>query len=723
MSFVTQFAQGFKAILGIEQFSEKDGRKVLTEAERQTLAQNGFSGSFLDTFEQELNTPEVKEQAGTDKRMAILSATLGQVSARLETTAAELKVLKEEKAGHEAEVKAKQAQIDDLAAKVKTLSDLAEPDNGTHVGTGVAAVAINDPAQLCGHQGLMFALDRPYNQRALAAIHASQGRTYAVSAASETDYTTLKEDLGAFYRTPWKDKIQSMLTTLPTVESIWGLESGYQDLATLVNLWVGEFSQADNTIGSNFDSVTKGSYEFGTETLRMNSVMFAIKFQNLAQLERSWIGSMNKEGSDPIKMSFIEFLLAETAKKLHNERENRRVNGVRRNPDANVPGRALEAADGFYEFIRKKVDGHIDYTPDGGTTGRTVFQIKPFELGKITPDNIGEVIYKGTAMIPAHIRDTGNVVCYIPSPLVHLYHKYNEARYGVNQDYKPNLMVVKEFPGVKLVPVPNADNHFRLVWTLAGNVKCYEQNAGEMLKFKIEQQDWAIKVWSNWKEAVWAEVVGYKYTNKAEMDGSRQMIWCNEYDLADDYFVAAKPDEDPSVLLHTSVVTGVNKSLLSITTIKDAKVGQAIAIKCGADGDAGVKIEKKDNFALISAAWTPKVGDVIRLMKRADGKFVELGRETDAKRSFMFAANATAPSVTGATEFVVGVNTKATELTNLADAVVGEVYTIHGQGTTDATTIATGGNFSLTADITLKEGAMIKLVKADDGKFYEIERA
>ena len=90
---------------------------------------------------------------------------------------------------------------------------------------------------------------------------------------------------------------------------------------TLVNIWLGEFSQAGNE-ESDFDKVTKGSYEFDDETLRMFNVMFAHRFKNLKALEKTWIGTLNKEGSNPIKWSFIEYILAETAKKLHNEREH-----------------------------------------------------------------------------------------------------------------------------------------------------------------------------------------------------------------------------------------------------------------------------------------------------------------------------------------------------------------------------------------------------------------
>ena len=721
------FIPAVLAILGIQDFHKEEGRKVLTAQEKQKLASAGFPAKFADDFEAALNEPETSASNDeADRRVAALTAVLGQTTAQLTTANQELAALKAKSNTDAEQIAAKEATIKELNSKVATLSELAEPDNAANASTGAASGQTFDIAneqQLGGMPGVMFALDRPYNQRARAAIAATRGMSVMVAAASSVDYSTLQDDLGAFYRTPWRERIQSFLVKLPTIETIFPLESGYQDLATLVNIWLGEFSQADNTIGSNFDNVTKGNYDFGTETLRMFSVMFAHKFQNLAQLEKTWIGSLNREGSDPLKWSFIEYLLAETAKKLHNEREMRRVNGVRKNPNPNQPGRAMEAADGFYEFIRKKVDGHIDNTPDGGTTGKVVYQIKPFALPRITTANIGEVLYLGTSMIPDHIRSTGNVVCYIPAPLVPWYHKYNEVKYGLNQDYKANIMHVKEYPNVRLVPVPNADNHHRIVWTLDGNIKCYEQKAGEMLDFRIEQQDWSLKVWANWKESIWAESVGYKYTNPAEMDGSRQLIWCNDYDRPDDFFVEGQPDANPSAVLHNSIVTGYNKQVKEIDDIEGAKVGEVVNIKCGPDGDNGVTIKKKGKFDLISEEWTPKTGDVISLMKRADGKFIEIGRRTAAASAYMFPNDATAPSVADATVFVTGENTKATAITDLADAVTGTVYTIHGNGSDNASTIANGGNFSLTKAMTLKTGAIIQLVKVDDGKFYEVSRA
>lgn len=725
------FIPAILGILGLTSFKKVNGKEDLTEDECAKLKEFGFNDRFLADFKAYLQNPQpsAQEQSHEDSRAAIVAAALGQVTTRHQEVTAELAALKEtaakDKVAHEAAIKAKEEEISALNEKIRTLSELPETDPGKGAGSSASPAStfdINDDQQLGGLPGEFFALNRPYNLRAKAALLANEGKMLAVAVPNSVDYKTLQEDLGAFYRTRWSDRLQSFLVELPTITKIFKTESGHQDLDTLVNLWLGEFSQADNSANSEFDKVTKGSYEFGTETLRMYGVMFAHKFKSLKDLEKSWIGYLNREGSNPVKLSFIEYLLVETAKKLHNERELRYVNGVRKDPDPDKPGRAMEAADGVYEFLRKRVEGHIDFTPNGGTTGKTVYQIKPFNLPHITAANIGEVFYQGTSQIPSVFRDTGKICLYIPSWMLPIYHKYNEAHYGQNVDYKAGITYVKEFPAVKIITIPNADNHHRIFWTIEDNIKTYDHIPGEMLRFTLEQQDWSVKVWSNWKESTQAECVGYKYTDPLEMDGSRQLIWCNDYDRPDTYFIEADRDSNPNVLLHSSVVTAPNSETFEITDIENAKVGQLISLKCGADGDNGVTIKKTGKFSLISEAWTPKKGDVITLMMRADGKFIEISRSLAVADSLQFDADETTPSLKGGTVFVTGENTKATEITNLTDAVPGTVYTIHGNGDANASTISNGGNFVLTKNITLKGGTFIMLTVAAGNKFYEVSR-
>ena len=720
------FVPAILAILRITEWTKSaEEKNTLTEDQENQLKTMGFNDTFVAGFktalendfkEEEENGPKTQEQR--DTRAAVLQGLLQDTTVKLAQANAELETMRSKANTDAATLQAKETEITNLNARIQTLTKAAEQDPGKGAGLQAgAAVAfnLNDEQQLAGMEGAMYAMDRPYNVRARAALLQRQGLIMMVPVASSMDYSRLREDLGAFYRIPWMDRLQSFLVQLPSIESIFPLESGYQDLATLVNIWLGEFSQSDNT-ESDFDNVVKGNYEFDNETLRMFDVMFAHRFKNLKQLEKLWIGSLNLEGSNPIKWSFIEYILAETAKKLHNEREQRRINGVRKNPKLNEPGRAMAAADGIYEFLRKKIDGHVDIN-----NGKTVFQIKPFVLGEITQANIGEKFYEGTSMIPAEIRDSGSLALYIPSYMLVWYHKYNELHYGTNQDYKANINYVKEYPSVKIITVPNADNHARIFWTMEGNIHTYEHLAGEMYNFNLEQEDWSLKVWSNWKESIWAVAVGFKYTKKADMDGSRQMIWANEYDRPASNFVDAEKDKNPDATVHTSIQTVANTSKLAITDITNAEVGQVITLKCGST-DKGVEIAKADKFSLISAKWDPAKGDTITLMKRADGKFIEIGRATAATDALQFTDDDTTPSVANGTVFVTGANTGATAITKLDDAEVGTTYTIYGAGSTNASTIANSGNFVLTAAMTLSEGHFIKLVAASNNKFYEVDR-
>ena len=707
---------------------DEKGSEILTAEDRATLLGYGFEAKQLDEFEAKLNTPEREGESVESKQQAMLKSLLGQTMTELQQKNAELEQLRLQtlkgEENHCAAIAAKEAEITTLKGKVETLSDLEEVElNGSAAPAPAPAPApvfnLDDDVQLGGMPGEFFSLDRPYNQRARAAMLAARGKMLQVNASTQDDFRRLQEDLGAFYLTPWDQRVRSFLVKLPSITEHFPTEPGHHDLEALVSLWLGEFSQAGNTVGSKFDNVAKGSFEFDTEFLRMYDVMFVHRFQDLKVLEKSWINYLNREGSDSLKLSFVEFILVEVAKKLHNERELRWVNGVRKNPDPNVKGRAMEAADGLYEYLRKKIEGFVDFSVTSKTMGKTVYQIKPFELPHVTQGNIGEVIYQGTSMIPAKFRDTGSVVLYIPSHMIPWYAKYNEMKYGQNTDYKANVSCVHEFPQVRIVAIRNADNHRRMFWTMEGNIKTYEGVSGEMYRFRLEQEDWTLKVWSEWREGIAAEAVGYKYADKSEMDGSRQLIWATDEDMPSDYWLEAEPGSDPSALRHNSILIPAPDGKFEITDVENAKAGEVISLKAGGEG---ISISKAGKFALISADWKPAKGDTIRLMKREDGKFIEIDRATPVANAYEFEADATTPSVAGATIFVTNPNTAATAITDLTDAFEGVVYTIHGAGKENASTIADGGKFALDSDMTLSEGTCIKLVKAADGKFHEVGR-
>lgn len=708
------------AFLSLASFAKgEDGKEHLTEEQRAQL-ETRTSKAFTDMVTAGL----ASEAAGKAVELAAESAMFAELQTSFQAAMASNKALEQnladEKAAKDAEKVAREKAegiVTEQQKTIETLSKKPEHDPEPKVidmTNKKAWVPSGTDSHLFGVDLPFLALDdkHGYNKRAYASMAARHGiDILAPRATSSLDYSSLGSDLGDYYRIRKQDRIQSFLKELPSLTKIFPLESGYQDQAVLVNMFLtDDFSQADSTsLGSTFENVVKGGYKFEPETLTMYDVMFAHEFKQLKELEKSWIGYLNREGSSTMKWSFIEYILVETGKKLKNEQEQRRVRGVRKNPTVNVAGTALQASNGILKFIKNQI---------------ALFKMQAFALGEWTPSTIATHVKNGTKLIPEVLRDSGRMILYMSTDALSDYHTNLETLYGLNQDYKGGIDYVKEYPSVKIVAIPGMAPSKRLIWTVEGNISLFEDKEGEMLNFNMEQQDWRLKVWSNWRESVWAYMVGRKYASAAAMPGdySTQMIFCNDVDEPADFFVSMDAnDATPSVLNHTSLVSVANTVATAITGIDDCAVGQEVILKCGNATNA-ITIAQSGNFSLITAAWTPAVGDKIYLKKRSDGKFIELSREAVTSDAIAFDADDTTPDVADGASFITVANSVPTAITNFDNAVTDKVYTIYGGSSTNAATIADGGNFVLTAAMTLSAGTYITLQKADDGKFYEIAR-
>ena len=302
---------------------------------------------------------------------------------------------------------------------------------------------------------------------------------------------------------------------------------------------------------------------------------------------------------------------------------------------------------------------------------------------------------------------------YMPSTMVVEYHKYNETNYALNQDYKADSMFVKEYPNVKIIPVPNPGAHRRLIWSLEGNLKTLENTPGEMLNYRLIVKEWSVSVVSQWKEGFGAPLVGKKWSRVQDMDYNHQFVFVSDKDYSDATFMDMP--QDATRVPHWLRLPAYHSDVL------DVPVGGIVTLKCGSD-TYGITIAKADKFSLIASAWNPTQGDTIKLVKREDGKFIELKRTSAASSILAFDADDATPSVAGGTEFQTNANSTATAITKFDDAVTDKIYTIYGAGTTNASTIANSGNFTLTAAMTLSDGKSIVLVALGDDKFAEISR-
>ncbi len=710
------------ALLRIKAFAkDKDGKVFFTEEQIAKMKQfrgEAFTEKFLEAIK---NDPE-----GTETDPEVISGLLIEMNNHLQVSIdaqedlrTQLNAANKIKDEQATARKIAEQKATELEATVATLSDAAEPKPKPKPGTVAKPTEGEnwDPTgadtHLFGRNVPFMAIDdkHPYNKRAYAILMSRKGVMIPVNSATSMDYEALKADLGDYYRVRAQDRIQSFVSELPSLKGIFPMRSNVQDQQVLVNMFLNDFTQADGTVvGSDFDAVVKGGYQFEPEIITMYSVMFAAKFSQLKEIETNWIGYMNQEGSSTMKMGFVEYIMTESSKQICNEQEMRWINGVRKNPTKNVPGNFINASNGLRKFIKNQIAS---------------FKVKPFAVGEWTSSGMVSYVKNCTRMIPAQFRDSGRLICYMTTDAYSDYLNDYEVRYAGNTDYTGGIKVVKGYERVKIVELPNMAPSKRIIWTFDGNIFLAEDKPGEMLNFTFEQQDWNLKVWSNFKESVWAYLTGKKFDTAAAMpsDYSSQRIWCNDVDEPADFYLETDAnDTSPSVLEHTSLITVANTQATAITDFDDAAVGKEIRFKIG-NATNSPTIAQAGKFSLISAAFNGAVGDEIRLKKRSDGKWIEILRSSVSSTAIAFDADNATPSVAMGDTFITVANVNATAITNLLDALTTRVYRIYGGSAAHSTTIANAGNFVLTDVMTLGVGTFIDLQKsASDGKFYEIQR-
>jgi hypothetical protein len=715
-----QFAGAILSILGLDEWSKSGGAYGLTDGQRTILQSCGFTDEWIEGFHCALSddfaggegSPPLPNDSPADGSIELgrCMAQLVQALSDKSSLEAQLQQANADRGVIDQERTALNAKIASLQRSIAVLSERADDDPGagaSHGGNaGVRRLNWQDEHQLGGLPGALFGMDKPYNCRARAAMLAMQGVYVGSPMASADDYSDIQDTLGKGYKQLLTPEVLTFYTPYKRVTDIFPLRTDVQDEGILVDLLLSEISQPDNS-GSSFDSVAKGAFKFQAEKLKMRDIMVAMRFEDLKSIESEWIGYLNTDGSSSVKMGFVQFILAKVMEKVLDEQNNRYIKGVYVEPEKNKPGSYLDGIDGFYQSVSTYVKRR---------------QVLPFNLGVINATNIADKVYKGTSQVPDRVRNSGKCVLYMPEDMIPQYLEAIRIQRGQDSNYKGEELRVAGFNDVRIIGVPYAGQHRRLVWTWARNFRTYQNVPNEMFRFRFHQHEFSVNVVSQWKESIQATLVGRKFKANEKMHWNEQAIFCSDVDLPEESYVPVRADNaTPSVAVHTSIVSVSNTSLLTISDIQDAVVGQEVRIKCGSVSQ-GIRILNGGNFQLDSD-WTPNEGDILVLMKIDSGKFVEIGRKTEgAAEIFEFSANDTTPSLLNGTVFSVGVNTASTVITNFLNATPGQIYKIYGNGSTYASTMANGGKFILTAAMTLSTGKWIELICREDYKFVEKSR-
>lgn len=543
------------------------------------------------------------------------------------------------------------AGITALLQRNKVLEAQPEPSNPQ--GTiqpqnplgGRKVIAINSrqnsATHLFGIEHDFFALSKPWNQvaatgRPLASMwnkrdeNAFMGsfNNYAESFANRLNELQMSGELGVikaeaidftgFDNTGWgeqyivrrQDALIAYVRSLPSVRTLFPVQYGVQDKQVLTNSFLTEFSQAYQK-----GKVFKGKHSVEPMLAEVFDVMFKHQFEDMKALEREYIGYLNREASQPIKWSMVEWLMAQTLTQLNNEWNQRRILGYRIAPTTDVAGHHMFGSDGVIRRLWK-------YAED--------FYLQPFtDLKLYTSSTILTFIETLVEYVNQTVPSMTGMYLYMNEKHVPWFLAAYRSKYGTDLDFNGSKMEVKNystFGGIKAVP--NMGNSCMMWITMENNVELYENQAGEMAAFYFERELETLISASWWKEGTGAYMVGKKFASAAALAAAGrkdQYIFLTNpvYDLAADATTADATKCDRFVSI-------ANTGATTFTDFANASEGVVYRLECGNTTNA-TKTAKANKFSNIDA-WVPTaVGDFLEVYWNATtSKFVEVRRKVTA---------------------------------------------------------------------------------------------
>ncbi len=391
---------------------------------------------------------------------------------------------------------------------------------------------------------------------------------------------------------------------------------GYQDRALVFNSFFDEVSQAYQR-----GEVFKGGMKIENQMGYVDDAMMKLDWGPMKELERKYIGYLNKEDSDPIKWTMIEFQLLNSLKAGQVEQNKRRMRGIYIEPEQGIAGSYLNAATGLLYTLVRYVHQY-DLKPHGESTYRNYTRATFLTA-------VQEFIADVRASITEDM-DLDNHVVYLNKNHQDWWIKNVRSIYGKDTDFAGPMGALSVVPDttMRIIWLPYLGQTPFMMLHEPGNIQFLENAPGEMLSMKMEERMELVRAWSVWKEGTSASFTGRRFATKEEMDKNNyewQQIFIN-------LFAATITDKVDG---HNGFwhITDSTTTQTTITNIENVKVGVAYCIECGDETNLP-KITKSGKFDSITDDFTATaVGDYIMVIIGSDGKFRELERCVGGKRT------------------------------------------------------------------------------------------
>ena len=283
---------------------------------------------------------------------------------------------------------------------------------------------------------------------------------------------------------------------------------GIQDRDILFNAFFDEVSQAYQA-----GEVYKGGMKLENEMGYVDDAMVKLKFGPMKELERIYIGYLNREGSDPIKWSMIEYCLLNQLEQMQVEQNKRRMRGIYVKPETGVAGSYLNAGTGvLYTLLRYVHDYSIKPHDDADHSYRAYTNATMLAAIQAFVSDVLSTLSED--------EDLDGRVLYLNGAHKTWYLQNVREKYGKDIDFSGPNSYANVLPDtdLRIIWLPYLGQLPFMMIQQPGNIQFIENIPGEMMNVKMEEQMEMVRAWAVWKEGTGAAFTGRKFNSKEEMD-------------------------------------------------------------------------------------------------------------------------------------------------------------------------------------------------------------
>ncbi len=542
--------------------------------------------------------------------------------------------------------------------------------------------------------------DRNWNQRALG------------TSMSATDFSDsivvnkLNGDLSLFYREN-PQTIESLIRDNYGLPAHWKKQMGVDSEITRATISTAEVTQA-----RKLNWLPKNKQLIEPESGRIYPTQIDLEWigYDLQKMEDSWLNFLNKEGTQPYKMSFVNFLVSEIMKQARIEDRISAIKGVYvKTPEtATTPASFINRQNGIlYQFWKAR---DIDK------------KYRPFNIGAPTVPGIVDYVDTFIKSLPFEVRNMQGLELVLSPTWLRAYKNQYEKEFGGNNNYTGYPTNPKDFSNIEFTPLVDIEGSNFMWISFKTNPTILENQISEktLLRFQLDTRN--IKVFGDYKTGIMLDHIGHKIEAGDPDEYKVQSVWSNNVPIfgSNDF---APLYAGGIIDITFNQLKVVPAHAIDITTIAGLVAGQVLKIM----GDTTATSKVKHNVSKINLAgaadFNLATGGTLTLYLQSTGVWKELSRTTapetiDNKQYF---DDATVDATLGNDFYFNGKTTTA--ITGIENGVENQEITIYGTATAPVkVTLSTTGNIRVTAAATLSGASKyIKLIKVG-ATWYETVR-